>query len=61
MTTHEFTSDQITESIANAIRDRDLEVVPGLIRLLALQDPGRAQLILDTVELARIIAAASQP
>jgi hypothetical protein len=57
---HEFTSDQITETIATAIRERDLDVVPGLIRLLALQDPGRAQLILDTVDLARVIAKARQ-
>lgn len=61
MTGHEFTSDQITETIAIAIRDREFEVVPGLIRLLALQDPGRAQLILDTVDLARVIAKAGQP
>jgi hypothetical protein len=61
VTTHEFTADQITESIANAIRDREFEVVVGLIRLLALQDPDRAQLILDTVEVARIIAKADQP
>jgi hypothetical protein len=58
---HEYTSDQITETIAVAIRERDFEVVPGLIRLLAMQDPGRAQLILDTVEVARIIAKARQP
>jgi hypothetical protein len=57
----EFTSDEITETIANAIREHDFEVVPGLIRLLAVQDPGRAQLILDTVELARILAKARQP
>lgn len=61
MTAHEFTSDQITETIANAIRDRDLEVVPGLIRLLAIQDPGRAQEVLDTIQAAQIIAKASQP
>lgn len=61
MTAHEFTSDQISETIATAIRDRDLHVVPGLIRLLALQDPGRAQEVLDTVELARVLAKAEQP
>jgi hypothetical protein len=60
MTSHEFTSDQITETIAHAIRERDFEVVPGLIRLLAVQDPGRAQDVLDTVEVARTIAKARQ-
>lgn len=61
MTTHEFTSDQITETIATAIRERDLDVVPGLIRLLALQDPGRAQEVLDTFEAAQVIAKGRQP
>lgn len=61
MTAHEFTSDQITETIATAIRDREFEVVPGLIRLLAVQDPGRAQEVLDTFDLAQVIAKAGQP
>lgn len=60
MTAHEFTSDQISETIATAIRDREFEVVPGLIRLLAVQDPGRAQEVLDTIEAAQIIAKADQ-
>lgn len=60
MTTHEYTSDRITETIATAIRERDLHVVPGLIHLLALQDPGQAQDVLDTIEVARIIAKADQ-
>jgi hypothetical protein len=58
---HEFTSDQITETIAHAIREHDFEVIPGLIRLLAVQHPARAQEVLDTFELAQIIAKASQP
>lgn len=60
MTAHEFTSDQITETIAGAIRDREFEVVPGLIRLLAVQDPDRAQEVLDTIEAAQVIAKADQ-
>lgn len=61
MTTHEFTSDQISETIAHAIRKRDFEVIPGLMRLLAVQDPTAAQAILDAVEVARVIAKASRP
>lgn len=61
MTVHEYTPDQITETIANAIRDREFDVVPGLIRLLALQDPGRAQEVLDTIQAGQIIAKAAQP
>jgi len=59
--THEFTSDQITETIATAIRERDFEVVPGLVRLLALQDPNRAQEVLDTIQAGQIIAKAARP
>lgn len=61
MTTHQFTSDQIAETIAHAIQERDFDVIPALIRLLAIQDPGRAQDVLDTFDLAQIIAKASQP
>lgn len=50
---HEFTSEQIQDTIAEAIRRRDLDVVPGLVRLLAIQDPAAAQAVLDSVELAR--------
>lgn len=60
MTTHDFTSDQITESIAFAIRERDFVVVPGLVGLLALQDPDRALEVLDTFKLAQVIGKASQ-
>lgn len=48
----EFTAEQITAGIAKAIKARDFEAVPGLIRLLALQDPDAAQSVLDAVELA---------
>lgn len=57
----EFTSEQILDAIAQAIRDRELEVVPGLVQLLALQDPAAAQAVLDTVELARVVAEARRP
>lgn len=59
--THEFTPDQITETIATAVREHDLHVVPGLIHLLALQDAGRAREVLDTIELAMIITKAELP
>lgn len=56
-TRHEFTPDEIEAGIVRAIHDRELEIVPSLIKLLALQDPARAQAVLDTVKLARKLAA----
>lgn len=47
MTGHEFTPDQIEQGIASAVRDREFNVIPGLIKLLALKDPVRAQDVLD--------------
>lgn len=54
---HEFTSEQILDAIAEAIRARDLDAVPGLVALLAIQDPAAAQAVLDTVEAARMLTA----
>lgn len=60
VTGREFTPDEITEGIAQAIHDRQFDVVPGLIGLLAIQDPKRAQDVLDTFDLAKVIADARQ-
>ncbi len=46
----EFTPGQIEASIARAIRQREFEVVPSLIKLLAVQAPDRAQAVLDTLD-----------
>lgn len=43
----QFTSDQIVAGIVHAIRNLDFGVVPGLVKLLAVQDPQRAQEVLD--------------
>lgn len=45
----EFTDDQIETAIADAIRDGDFEAVPGLLKLLALQNPAHAQQIYDAI------------
>jgi hypothetical protein len=61
----QFTPDQIVDGITQAIREHQFGIVESLLKLLAVQDPGRAQDILDTIDLANIIAAArtdaSQP
>lgn len=46
-----FTTDEIEAGIAGAIAAGDFEVVPGLIQLLAVRNPERAQTVLDTIEL----------
>lgn len=47
---HEFTPDQIEETIAHAVRERDFAVIPGLVKLLAVQSPERAQRALDALQ-----------
>lgn len=56
---HEFTPDEIVAGIQKALAERELEVVPGLIKLLAVQDPHRAQAILDWIEIARTVRVES--
>lgn len=43
----EFTDEQITDAIAAAIRDHEFHAIEGLIRLLALQSPSKAQEVYD--------------
>lgn len=45
----ELTPDQIVDAIIGALRDREFHIVPGLLRLLATQDPHRAERLLDTM------------
>lgn len=47
----EYTSDQIVHSIETALHDGDVSVIPGLLRLLSVQDPLRAGQVLDVIEL----------
>ena len=45
-----YSADDIAAAIASAIRDRELEAVPGLIALLALRDPRRAEVVLECIK-----------
>lgn len=49
MADHEFTPDQIEHGIACAVKERLFDVIPGLLELLAVQDPARAQAVLDAL------------
>jgi hypothetical protein len=45
----EFTSDQIEHGIACAVEERNFDVIPALVKLLAIQDPARAQTVYDAL------------
>lgn len=47
--TPEFTVDQIEAGIVLALRRGDFSVIPSLVTLIAVQDPARAQLVLDAL------------
>lgn len=55
----QFTPNQIVDDITRAIREHQFGIVESLLKLLAVQAPGRAQDILDTIDLANIIAASA--
>jgi len=46
-----WTAEQLTESIAKALKARNFEAVTDLLRLLAVVDPSRAQDILDMINI----------
>lgn len=45
-----YTADQIETAVITALQNRDVHAVPPLLRLLALQDPDRAQSFLDAIQ-----------
>jgi len=45
----EWTPDQITRLIAEAVKARDLKAVPHLIALLALRDPHQAEVVRESM------------
>jgi hypothetical protein len=55
----EFTDDQILTAIGDALRESNIAVVPGLIRLLALQNPDAAQTVMDAIVVRRCLEEAT--
>lgn len=47
---HSYTPAEIEEGIHRALSEGAVAVVPGLLRLLALQSPRRAEVLLETIE-----------
>jgi hypothetical protein len=54
----EFAPDQIVASIETALRECRGDVVPGLIKLLAVQDPTRAADVQSAIDLGTQLARA---
>lgn len=48
----EFTAAQIEHAIAMAIKERNFPMVIDLLKLLALKDPERAQIVYDVLCIA---------
>ena len=51
---YSFTADEIEAGIGAAVRERNFDVIPGLVKLLALQDPARAHAALDALHALNI-------
>jgi hypothetical protein len=51
-----FADAEISAAVAYAIKTREFAAVPGLIRLLALQNPAAAQSVLDAIELGSYLS-----
>lgn len=45
----EFTDDQIERGVHLALEKQDIKAIPGLIALLALQNPRRADMVRQTI------------
>jgi hypothetical protein len=56
----EFTDNQILEAINQAIRDRELGVIPGLVKTLALQAPDKAKMALELMQLGAELSRQTQ-
>lgn len=50
-TVHDFTSEQIQESISQALNDGNMPLVVSLLHALAVVDPHMADVILEAINL----------
>lgn len=53
----EFTDEQVEQAVHVALKEHDVKVIPGLLHILAAQNPQRAQEILDEITLGLDVAA----
>jgi F0F1-type ATP synthase delta subunit len=58
VTAPEFTAEQLTEGIANALKAHNMEAVKDFLTVLAFVDPHRAQDVMDMLQAGIMIAEA---
>jgi hypothetical protein len=61
MTAREFSDEQIESAIGEALAEQNVNVIPGLIAVLALQNPERAEHIRQTILLGLNVAMSAPP
>jgi hypothetical protein len=52
----EFTADEIVESIEHALEQREIHAIDGLLKLLAVRDPRRAEELMETLKVGLFMA-----
>ena len=52
-----YTDEQIESGILRALKAQDINAIPGMIALLALQNPARAEAVRQTILLGLSIAS----
>lgn len=56
-----LTPDQLEKCVHRALQARDVQAVEGYLLLMALKDPGRAQLLMDTLKVGVNLAKEHRP
>jgi len=52
----QWTADEIIESINHALENREIHAIEGLMKLLAVRDPGAAQDVMDNLKIGLFLA-----
>lgn len=52
----QFTSDEIVDTIHHALEQREIHAIEGLLKLLAVRDPRRAEELMDTLKVGLFLA-----
>jgi len=52
-----WTAEQLTEGIAKALKDRQIDAIEPLMRLLVVVDPRQAERVWETLQLGVLLAA----
>lgn len=52
----QFTADEIVDTIHHALEQREIRAIDGLMKLLAVRDPRRAEELMDTLKVGLLMA-----